>query len=470
MKRSDEIRTRMAAIGTDLKSIEDTEETDDNREELSLRFEALTEEFDTLDAELAPLAQREAKLSAVRTRMAEEANREPGASFGASLSVRTARDPYKDLDLSAVRFGALPASEVRARAFGAIEQHARSGLLTAERAEAATRLAERTDDPYLDSNGAVARHVLLTGTDEYRDEFRRYMRDPIGYGQRAALSLTPANGGYLVPYTLDPSIILTNNGSKNPWRSLATAKQTSTNDWNGVTSAGINAAWAAEGVEAADSSPTVGPLKITPQKAVAWVYGSFEVLEDSDFAAQFPTLMADAKDRLEEAGFATGTGVGQPKGLITAATTTITSTAGATTAFSAADIYALKQALPARWRGGTARNAWVASLAGILRGQQLPKFTGATTPLIGDDGNLLNDPVLESTSIAATLTTTGSKVLAYGDMSQFYIVDRIGMSVLYEPNVKGASGFPKAQAGWFAFWRTGSDVTTPNAFRVLVSS
>ena len=38
------------------------------------------------------------------------------------------------------------------------------------------------------------------------------------------------------------------------------------------------------------------------------------VLEDSDFSVQLPDLLADAKDRLEEAAFATGTGTGQPKG------------------------------------------------------------------------------------------------------------------------------------------------------------
>jgi predicted phage gp36 major capsid-like protein len=46
-------------------------------------------------------------------------------------------------------------------------------------------------------------------------------------------------------------------------------------------------------------------------------------------------------------------------------------------------------------------------------------------------------------------------------------VDRIGMSVLYEPLVKGANQRPTGQAGWFAFWRVGADASTTNAFRVL---
>jgi predicted phage gp36 major capsid-like protein len=49
-------------------------------------------------------------------------------------------------------------------------------------------------------------------------------------------------------------------------------------------------------------------------------------------------------------------------------------------------------------------------------------------------------------------------------------VDRVGVSLMYEPMVKGASFRPTGQAGWFMFWRTGSDVATPAAFRVLVSA
>jgi predicted phage gp36 major capsid-like protein len=42
------------------------------------------------------------------------------------------------------------------------------------------------------------------------------------------------------------------------------------------------------------------------------------------------------------------------------------------------------------------------------------------------------------------------------------------MSVLYEPMVKSTgSNRPTGQAGWFAFWRVGSDVVDPDAFRLL---
>ena len=56
----------------------------------------------------------------------------------------------------------------------------------------------------------------------------------------------------------------------------------------------------------------------------------------------------------------------------------------------------------------------------------------------------------------------------FGAWENFYIVDRIGMSMLYDPMLKDVtSGTPKGQQGWFAFWRSGSDVSTVNAFRWL---
>src|SRR6185312_2119294 len=119
-----------------------------------------------------------------------------------------------------------------------------------------------------------------------------------GEAQRAALSLTNANGGYLLPFVLDPTIILTNAGSANPLRRISNIKQTTSNTWNGVNSAGVTAAWLAEAGVAADATTTVGNIVVTPQKAAAWVFGSYEVLEDTDFGQQLPRLLADAKDRL----------------------------------------------------------------------------------------------------------------------------------------------------------------------------
>jgi len=245
-------------------------------------------------------------------------------------------------------------------------------------------------------------------------------------------------------------------------------KQTSSNTWNGVTSAGVTAAWLAENTEVTDNTPTVGPIQITPQKASAWIFGSYEVLNDTDFASSLPTLLGDAKDRLEEAAFATGTGTGQPKGVITAATSTVT-TAGVG-AYAVADIYSLLGALPARFRS-SGKLALVMNLLNINRTRQFDTAGGAsfwTNLGAGAPERVLGVPLYESSTMASTITT-GSKIAVIGDFSNFVIVDSVGTSLMYEPMVKGANFRPTGQAGWFMYWRTGSDVTTASAFRTLVA-
>ena len=460
-KRAEEIRARQAVIRSDLDVLEEVAEpTDEER----TRADDLLGEWDDLVVELEPLAERESRIEKVRAAARQEANREVPQT--PDLLVRNKRDPFEDLD--SVRQHMVPVSEVRARAAAAVEQFADRDdhwALDHDAAENVTQLIYKRGKNF---GKAISEQLLVTGAPEYLAAFEQYLSDPGGFSTRAALSLTPANGGYLVPFTLDPTIILTNAGSANPYRQVANIKTTTTNDWNGVTSAGVSAEWTAEGIEAADATPTVGPLKITPQKADAYLFGSFEVLGDSDFAQQLPDLLADAKDRIEETGFAVGTGTGQPKGIIPAGTA-LSIAGNAATGPRNSDVYALQAALPARFRGPRARNVWMGNLNTINALRNVPSFTGSTSSIVKDESDppkMLGKPFLESTSIVGTFATT-NKVLAYLDASQYYIVDRVGMSVIYDPIVLGATRRPTGQGAWYAFWRVGADVSTATAVRVL---
>lgn len=498
MNRLGQIRTRQAAIRSDLDALEAQE---DSGQEEADRADALLQEWDELETESGPLQERANRIAGVRARMAQDVRNSestdpgegntggeqqsrsegqgdgnsdqqgsPSRRFGVPQQWRqgTRSNPFDDMD--SLRNGTMASREVRSRACQVIEQYHSRGdhwAIPSEGAEHATELVMKRGAAF---GTAVARQMLITGAPEYLVAFENYLTDPGGYSQRAALSLTSANGGYLVPFTLDPTIILTNAGSANPYRQLATIKTTATNNWNGVTSAGVSAEWTAEGVEAADATPTVGPLVITPQKADAYLFGSFEILSDSDFASELPGLLADAKDRIEETAFAVGTGSGQPKGVIPAGTSQ--NRAGTAAAGPAAqDVYALQAALPARWRAPRSRNAWAGNLNTINALRNIPKFTGSTQSIVDDSTDpprMLGKPFLESTSIVGVFTT-GSKVLVYGDWTQFVIVDRVGMSIVYDPVVLGANRRPTGQGAWYAFWRTGSDVTTATAFRVFAT-
>jgi HK97 family phage major capsid protein len=376
--------------------------------------------------------------------------------------IRNKRDPYDNME--AVRSRVITRGELRERAMDAIEIEAHRGNLGHDFAEEATRKAQ--EQFFGQSN--IARHILMTGSEEYQETFRAYLEDPQGEAQRAALSLTNANGGYLLPFVLDPTIILTNSGSANPWRRISNVKQTTSNTWNGVNSAGVTAAWLTEGTITTDTTPTVGNIVVTPQKAAAWVFGSYEVLEDTDFGQQLPRLLADAKDRLEEAAFATGAGSGGvPQGVVNGATTVITT--GTTTVIALADVYAVQAALPPRFRNAPGC-AWAANVSIINKIRQLDTAGGAsfwTNLGKGQPETLLGAPIYESTTMTSAVSASSLEAI-FGDFGQFIIVDRVGVSMVYEPLVKGTGGIlPSGQAGWFMFWRTGSQLSTVNAFRVM---
>jgi HK97 family phage major capsid protein len=486
--QAEQIRTRQAAIQADLDSIEEKlrkpdELADDEVDDLQVRSEALVTEYDELASDLEPLAKREAEVARVRAQFRQQQEERESldhldggdggneAGFGAPDVVIRSRikDPFDALPQ--IRQGLIRAPELRARAMFAVEKFVKRDDqwgLDEERAGNVQRLVERSGIKF---GAAVAEHILRTGSPEYLAAWQAYLEDPQGTAQRTAMSLTNVNGGYLVPFTLDPTIILTNAGSANPYRRISNVKTTATNDWNGVTSAGVTAEWTSEGTEAADATPTFGPLKITPQKADAYLFGSDEVLMDSDFATQLPELLQDAKDRLEEAAFAAGTGTGQPKGVTVAGTTLGGTTGSVASGPLTADIYALMAALPARWRAPGARNVWLANLNTINQMRNRPAFTGATTSIVNDSGDtptMLGKQLLESTSIPSS-SPTGSKCLVWLDGRQYYIVDRIGMSVVFDPMVIGTNRRPTGQNAWYALWRVGADVSTATAVRVLTS-
>lgn len=267
-----------------------------------------------------------------------------------------------------------------------------------------------------------------------------------------------------------PSIILTNASSANPWRRISNVKQTTSNTWNGVNSAGVTAIWLQEATAlTTDNSPSVGNIVVTPQKAAAFVFGSYEVLEDTDFGQQLPALLADAKDRLEEAAFATGAGSGGvPQGVVNGATTVVTT--ATTLVVAIGDVYAVQAALPPRFRNAPGA-AWVANVSQINRFRQLDTAGGSsfwTNLGKGQPETLLGAPIYESTTMASGVAS-GTLEAIFGDFGQFLIVDRVGVSMIYDPLIKGTSSpfLPAGQAGWFMFWRTGSQLSTVNAFRVM---
>ncbi len=363
-----------------------------------------------------------------------------------------------------------------------IDDAFRSNLLPDHAAEKVRALVDQ--GPARERSQAAS-WVRATGNPEYLGAFAKLLSDPTrghmlwtpqeqdayrAVEEYRAMSLTDPNGGYMVPMQLDPAIMLTSAGSNNPLRRLARNVQTVTEAWNGVTSAGATAEWKAEAAQAADGSPTLAPAPIPVYFGDSYVPYSFEVGMDAvGFAGELQKVLVDAADQLMATGYTTGTGTGQPTGIITAlaasAPTVVVPSAVADT-FGKADVYALQNALPPRFSGNA---SWCANIALINLMSQMETTAGARLFPELSNGRLLNKPINELSNMDGVINAAAENyVLLYGDFKAgFVIADRIGTQLELIPNVVGANGRPTGQRGAFLWFRTGSDSVVDNAFRLL---
>lgn len=468
-KQSEILAEEQEALRAEIKLIHENEES---TEEDIVRGDALLAEFDEKEVLRQAAIKREAQVDEVlRANLIPTTRTEAGDAGPRGPEVMRKAEPYeettqRELVRSLWHHSSYDEKDTISRALSAVDNAPR---------HVGDDSKERLHDLlHMDNRHAplIARHMLLTGSEQYHKEFQEYVASRgtyVGETLRAAMSLTDAQGGYLVPFTLDPTIILTNAGTANPFRQISTIKTIATDTWNGVTSAGVNAEWTAEGTEAADASPTFAQPTITPKKADAWVFGSYEVLADSGFASELGRLLADAKDRLESAAFAVAnTGATIPRGVVAAvaAVTASIVTAAATNAFAVGDVYNTSDALRPR---DAAQASWVANKKIFSLTRRFDTAGGSSFWAnlgMGVPNQLLGQPVYEASAMTGVVST-GANVLLAGNFSEYYIVDRVGMAVMYDPIVKGTNGRPTGQGGWFAFWRVGADVVDPAAFRLL---
>jgi HK97 family phage major capsid protein len=342
-----------------------------------------------------------------------------------------------------------------------------------EQAEAAELWLALSNPHYAEAFRTVLRYpgeftgLGGTGFETLTDEQRQAWRDvrTNSLCRAAFAESSGAVGAFAIPLDLHPDIILTNAGSANPFRKLARTVLSTTNVAEFVTSAGSTANWVAEGAAVADTTPAIGQLAVTHYRESVWIYGSFEVLQDTELGRQVPALIADAKDRLEVVAFTTGTGSAQPFGVIAHGTSD-----ASVGALTAAMVYGLHNALPPRFRvGDNAKPIWIANVAIMNALRQLPAFTGAVNAILVDATNdsipeVLGADIYECSAMDALNVTSGHKNLALLDMNSFIITNRQPEMLIYEPLFKDqATGRPSGQAGWFSWSRVGSDLTTATA-------
>lgn len=466
-------------------------------------FRELSEEFDRVDAHRLRL-EREAQLRRVATTTdglsaARHLRAENGAGFGAgptnsqgsrdeydrdailepdSIDERRFRNPW---DYGNVRqFGREPeaiAAEWRARALSACE---RMQGTTDKVRQAATEIVERSDD----DNASLSQLMLALSAPQYMRAWAKLARAEGGTAELTtderqavahvrhvarstrAMSLTDTAGGYLVPLQLDPTVILTANGSVNQIRQIARTVIAIGDTWSGVSAGAVSWSYDAEAAEVSDDAPAFASPSIPIYKADGFVPISLEAMQDAaNVTQEVGRLLAEGKDVLEAQAFAIGSGVGMPTGIVTAlagSASVVPSTTADT--LTKADLFKLQGALPARYR---ANASWLANNGFYNTVRQFgDDVWGALAD--GNPNGLLGRPHYESEDMDGVVTAAEDNNMAvFGDFRNFVIADRVGMTVEFVPHLFGANRRPTNQRGWLAYVRHGADSVNDAAFRML---
>lgn len=337
-----------------------------------------------------------------------------------------------------------------------------------------------------------AKWFLATESPAYRSAFPKLVggqfysltdeeRAAVGVVQemRATMNITTdAQGGYGIPVLIDPTVILTGQGSPNDFFNIARVESITTDEWRGLTSAGATSYWTTEGVTMTDGSPTFAQPIVTTKKLTTLIKYTFEFQGDfPNWASQMATIMAEARSEALVQAFTKGTGnTAQPQGIVTGlrANSGISELLMTTDgSMGATDFYKLWAALPVKYK---ANSRWMLSTSGVNTVRQYAVGSGVTDANFTANIMQAEVPMLFGKPIHyndymdnAPLTATSDVVpVILGDWRNFLIAQRVGATIeTMQHMIDTTSGNPNGTRGTFMWERIGSGVVNPNGFRYL---
>jgi HK97 family phage major capsid protein len=463
-----ELRSRLTDLDKSILELADKATLTPEEEE---RWADLTSERDVIAPEYAKLEERAARSADIRSK-----------TFRSISGLPDARKPSEDLfgvdvrslDWRAARDGALRILEDRESNFPLaatqvdnLEKQVRNSRMT----ELARRIIVTENDGYrsaffkLMTRGNVA--IL---TDEERLAMLRYEE------YRAAAEGTTTTGGFAIPVFIDPSVILTDQETDNPFLALARQVDVNTNAWKGVSAAGVSWSFDSEGTAVSDDSITIAQPSVTVFTARGFIPYSIEIGDDwPDFQGEMARLLAIGYDELLINKFSVGNGTSEPRGLITALLANAASQVVSTTdgAFGYQDVYGTWKALPQKYRRRASFMMSVGVNNAIRQFGASNVYHAATVPLpAGAAEVLFNRPVVENPYMADFTGTTGAEArFVVGDFSNYVIARRQGMNVELVPTLFDVTNNrPTGQRGWFAYARIGGNSVNDAGFRLQVNS
>ena len=341
-----------------------------------------------------------------------------------------------------------------------IERLERQAVIDAELAKASS--APITNKPNAQLSGETK-----TGraTDEYRRAFWDNMRNRNSYEIQNALSIgTDSEGGYLCPEEYEKKLVEALEDEVF-FRSLATVIRTSSGDRKIpiVTSKG-EAAWIDEGGQFPESDDSFGQTSIGAHKLATMIKVSDELLNDSVFNIE-QYISKEFGRRIgtkEEEAFFVGDGTGKPIGIFNKTGGAETGVTAATTGITFDDVMDLYYSLRAPYRN---KATWILNDSTVKAIRKLKDGNGnyIWQPSVreGEPDRILNRPY--RTSIYIPELAAGSRVMAFGDFSYYWIADRQGRSFKRLNELYATTG----QVGFLASERVDGKLILPEAVKTL---
>ena len=467
-KTPDELQAFITVLDAHLRSIHQDEDTGELRDKSDAEAKAFAYGLAVRDKAMKRLDEHRA--------IAEVFRRKPKAVDQALAAVRSGvDDQYGDVRRMSV-------AEARDKALRVLDdRNSSSHLKPFEKDHVEAQVRTNTD---------IARRILVTENEAYRSAWMKLVTDPhpilsdderhavLAYNEYRAMSEgTTTAGGFGIPVFIDPSIILTAQGSGNPFLTLARQVTVNTNIWKGVSSAGVSWQFQSEGVAVTDASPTLAQPSVQVYMARGFIPYSIEVGEDyPNFAGEMATLLASGYDELLVDKFTRGSGTGEPFGIVTAlsANTNVRVRVATSGALNSGDPYTVWKALPQRFR----RNAsWLMNVGVNNAIRQLGTanvFHAFTENLPAEWADMLfgkttyESPYMNDVTSSTSATT---ELAVVGDFSNYVIARRGGMSVELVPQIFDVTNNrPTGQRGWFAYARIGGNSVNDLGFRLLVNT
>ena len=455
-KQLEELRSRIVELSDKVDITEDE----------NLELDAALTEHEARKAEFDQLEAREARVAAAREAVVERAS----GVDAPQVMKRTATD------IDVARAGR---QELRDAALAILD---RDGKHLAARNGDHVEALLRTRNALTDG-GVIAKRMVLTESEAYRSAFMKGVTQsaPAFTAEearalneyRAMSEGTDTAGGFGIPVLIDPSIILTSGAGAAPVLDLARVVTITTDEWKGVSSAGVSWSYDGEGTEVSDDAPTLAQPSVPVYTARGFIPYSIEVGQDYPaFAAEMRRLLDAGYIDLVANGTINGTGSSQPTGIFTAlnANTNVEVVVTTDGTFTGADLLKVWKSLPERYRASA---TWIMNtdveneIRAFSAGADSAYYT--VDLAAGGIGTLFGRPI-RTTDYAPEFTgTTGAaNILVVGDFSNFLVAQRAGMSVELIPHLfaTGANR-PSGQRGWFAYARHGYDSVNDLGFRLL---